>query len=178
MATVHKTRDPAEDEEDPFLRHGRRLVEQLEEWARKVGVEPASIPARVHARLLARIAEVTTVEDVRAVLESEDIAARGQLVDAINERIVRIVREELAATAQRRPGAKRKWEQRDRQIYDLREKARLSYGQIARRLHLSRLAVQAAYRREKKRRQDFRDQWAFLSELLKPIGVQLPAHDL
>jgi hypothetical protein len=149
------------------------LVAGLAEWARRRGVNTDRLPELIHVKLMAKIGAVLSPERIAQVCNSENSAEQRERVEAISNALKKLSAETLLPLPMRpQSGAKRQHASRDADIYSLR-KREFSFGQIATRLKMPRLAAQAAYRRENNRRRESYALYKQLRDALKPLGIVL-----
>ncbi len=154
------------------LKFVRSSCAGLEEWVSRQGFDPATVPAQVRDKLLAEISALITTEKIERIHNATDAAERTELIESLSKSVAEKVIAELEYGERPRRGAKRKYMDRDNEIYVLKREG-LSYAQIARRLKMRRNAVQAACRREEKSRKDLGELYEKMQPLLKAVGITM-----
>jgi hypothetical protein len=143
------------------------------------GLHSASDPNRFavckRESLLWRISNELSILALRQIFEESDRRRQLELFKSVQDRVAHILWRELSTEidASRR-GRKPKYGKRDAKIYRLREGMQLSYGQIAQKLHMERLAVQAAYRREKELRDKLLKEWKECFVFFTDLKIEFP----
>ncbi|HEY4932680.1 MAG TPA: hypothetical protein VII23_14020 [Terriglobales bacterium] len=155
---------------------GQELVRAFELWAARLGVDLANLPQIERARLRQLIGLALDDETLTTLTSDQSAGRREEALRSVVARIEDTVRS-ICVIPRSRRGAKLKNTVRDQRMYELRQEG-LSFGQIERemsapprRVQVKRQAVEAACRREKKRRDEFADETRSLIELLRLIGI-------
>jgi hypothetical protein len=149
------------------------------EFDRILGIHSTSDPDSfaVHKRqsLVQRISKEVSISALREILEGRDRRRKLDLLKSMQDRVANILWRELSTEidASRR-GRKRKYGKRDAEVYRFRERMQLSYGQIAKKLRMERLAVQAAYRREKELRDNLLKEWTEWFVFFTDVKIEFP----
>lgn len=150
---------------------GIAVAKASEEFTKLRGGDPRKLPEFLRATLIKRIEGVITLERVSQISASEDSGKQEVLVRALADDIVSFVRNTFHAFGKPyTKGRPRRFARRDSKIYEMREEG-CSYGYIAKKLRIKRLAVQAAYRREIERRKEFDRVHTALKAQFAPLGI-------
>jgi hypothetical protein len=167
----HPNLRDADDEQKILV---ARLLEQgVKDWARKRGVDPASLPKQRRRELLDEVSAALSLEEIERIWYGTNLIEQSERVEALCDCVTHLIRAKLMPLKiSARRSTKRKYEARDQRIYALRKK-RYSYGEIALRMKMERNAVQAVCRRETKRREALAALFEELRQLMKPLGIYL-----
>jgi hypothetical protein len=170
----------------PPLEHGddeavdifeRRLAEGFKKWKQRNHLNLEEVSERLSKTIVEQIkrkaASLVTRNAVFKIHGGATEAEGKELVEYIQHQLSRFVRVTLTfMSGLPRRGRRREFASRDRQIYEMHRKGN-SYGKIARALNISRHAVQAAYRRERKRREQLCQSYPRLKQLFGQLGIVL-----
>lgn len=154
-----------------------RLAEGLREWASRNKLTDEEVSEQLCETLLGRLQQrAVSLITPQAIAIIHDTAAASEgaaLVKSICGEVSKFLRLDLICmSGLPLRGRRRLFSARDRQIYELRRTG-LSYGEIGGKLSISRNAAQAAYRRERERRNFLCRRYDDLRELLTACGIIL-----
>ena len=171
----HPPLDPGDDESlDAFE---SALAKGFKKWFRLNEFTPDVAFQNLRATLLQRLqrqAALLITNEAVANIHGAASAAEGRAtVQRICQALAKFLRSDLIwMSGLPLHGRTHQFSVRDRRIHQLRRKG-FSYGAIGRQLGLKRNAVQAAYRRERQRRQVFYSHHANFRQLLAMCGINL-----
>ncbi len=177
VSVQHPPIEPGNDE--AIGEFERCLASGLKEWAKRNKLTTEAVSQQLCETLLDRLqrraASLITVEAITKIHSESSAAERRKLVKDICDRLSDSLRLDLILmSGLPRRGRRREYASRDRQIYRM-HRSGLSYGAIAIKLKgtgvWTRHAVQAAYRRETKRRESVCRSYPSLVEFLNSIGI-------
>jgi hypothetical protein len=157
----------------------RRLADGLKEWAKRNKLTAEKVSKQLCDTLLGRLqkrASSLITPQAIAIIHDPAAASEGAaLVKSICVEISRFLRLELVCmSGLPLRGRRREFSDRDRQICKMHRRG-LSYGKISAELDISRNAVQAAYRRERQRRESLCWHYNVIRELFRACGIILEA---
>jgi hypothetical protein len=153
-------------DDEAVRKFGQLLVEGVE---RRFRVEPAQLRAGLLKGIASRITTQRLTQYAAAKNPRELRSHSDRLVHDISAYLGRTL---TPVPDEPQRGRKRLFAQRDRQIFGMVQSG-LSYGQVAIKLKSKRNTVQAAYRRERERRESFYKNYSKLKALLELFGIKL-----
>jgi len=156
-----------------------RLEDGTREWANRNKLTVEEVSQQLCKTLLERLqwkaASLITPETITKIHGGASANEGAALAENICNEISRFLRVVLICMSGiPLRGRRRQFSNRDRQICEMRRRG-LSYGRIGQTLHISRNAVQAAYRRERQRREFLCRHYPDLQEFFGAFGIILEA---
>jgi len=154
-----------------------RLADGLKEWANRNKLTAEEVSCQLCETILGlfqqRAASLLTPATLTKIHGGAAASEGAALVKSICGEISRFLKLNLICmSGLPLRGRRREFSARDREIYEMRRTG-LSYGRIGHKLGISRNAVQAAYRRERQRRNFLCRRYDDLRELLTACGIIL-----
>jgi DNA-binding NarL/FixJ family response regulator len=169
-----------EPEDDEAIDEFERLLDEgTHEWTNRNRLTAEEVSQQICETLLGRLqwraASLITPEAIRKIHDSGDASEGAALVKGICGEISTFLKLDLISMSGiPLRGRRREFSDRDRQICEMR-RCGLSYGKIGDTLGISRNAVQAAYRRERQRRESLCRDYPDLQEFFGAFGIILEA---
>jgi hypothetical protein len=173
----HSLIEPRNDEAiDEFE---RLLDEGIHEWANRNKLTAEEVSQQLCKTLLERLQRrATSLITPVALTKIHDPSATSEgaaLVESICGEISMLLRLDLICmSGLPLRGRRREFSARDRKICEMRRRGH-SYGKIGHTLRISRNEVQAAYRRERQRRELLCRRYPVFRQLLRACGISLRA---
>ncbi len=168
------------DDSDVIHEFEQSIAGALREGAQrqKLTVEEASeqLQRTILKRIFVKAALLITPKAVAQIYSDESVGERRMLAENISNEISTFVYRELVGfSGLPGRGPTRKFADRDRKVFQMRRNG-TSYGRIGIELHIPRNAVQAAFRRERGRRNSLLKCYPRLKQALHSIGIVLKEH--